>query len=91
MLVRTIKACWRCEQAHQHLKNEANLGHSERRSWLGLHHHALLTMVAFIYLRHRRVASTSQAKKSRQPMHQVRHPSHHCQRYAAPRSPPCDP
>jgi SRSO17 transposase len=63
MPVRAIKACCGCVQAHQHLKNEAGMGHSEGRSWLGLDHHALLTMVAFIYLQHRRVAGTSKAGK----------------------------
>jgi SRSO17 transposase len=47
-LVRAIKARWACEQAHQQLKDELGLDHYEGRSWLGLHHHALLTMMAFI-------------------------------------------
>jgi len=62
-LVRAIKARWACEQAHQQLKDELGLDHYEGRSWLGLHHHALLTMIAFSYLQHRRLASTSQAGK----------------------------
>ena len=49
-LVRAIKARWACEQAHQQLKDELGLDHYEGRSWLGLHHHALLTMIAFTYL-----------------------------------------
>jgi SRSO17 transposase len=56
-LVRAIKARWACEQAHQQLKDELGLDHFEGRSWLGLHHHALLTMMAFTYLQHRRLAS----------------------------------
>lgn len=59
-LVRAIKARWACEQAHQQLKDELGLDHYEGRSWLGLHHHALLTMMAFTYLQHRRLASASQ-------------------------------
>ena len=62
-LVRAIKARWACEQAHQQLKDELGLDHYEGRSWLGLHHHALLTMIAFSYLQHRRLASASQAEK----------------------------
>jgi SRSO17 transposase len=56
-LVRAIKARWACEQAHQQLKDELGLDHYEGRSWLGLHRHALLTMMAFSYLQHRRLAS----------------------------------
>ncbi|HEX8886054.1 MAG TPA: IS701 family transposase [Noviherbaspirillum sp.] len=59
-LVRAIKARWACEQAHQQLKDELGLDHYEGRSWLGLHHHALLTMMAFTYLQHRRLASNLQ-------------------------------
>lgn len=62
-LVRAIKARWACEQAHQQLKDELGLDHYEGRSWLGLHHHALLTMIAFSYLKHGRLASASQAGK----------------------------
>jgi SRSO17 transposase len=62
-LVRAIKARWACEQAHQQLKDELGLDHYEGRSWLGLHHHALLTMIAFSYLQHRRLASALQAGK----------------------------
>jgi SRSO17 transposase len=60
-LVRAIKARWACEQAHQQLKDELGLDHYEGRSWLGLHHHALLSMIAFGYLQHRRLASVLQA------------------------------
>jgi SRSO17 transposase len=62
-LVRAIKARWACEQAHQQLKDELGLDNYEGRSWLGLHHHALLTMMAFTYLQHRRLASQLQAGK----------------------------
>jgi len=60
-LVRAIKARWGCEQAHQQLKDELGLDHYEGRSWLGLHHHALLTMIAFTYLQHRRLTSALRA------------------------------
>jgi SRSO17 transposase len=51
----SIKARWSCEQAHQQLKEELGLDHFEGRSWHGLHHHAVLTMVAFAFLQHMRV------------------------------------
>jgi SRSO17 transposase len=62
-LVRTIKARLACEQAHQQLKDELGLDHYEGTSWLGVHHHALLTMTAFAYLHHRRLASHLEAGK----------------------------
>src|SRR3546814_4928153 len=46
MLAATIKARWICEQAHQQLKEELGLDHFEGRSWVGLHRHALMTMIA---------------------------------------------
>ena len=54
-LARAIKARWVCEQAHQQLKEELGLDHFEGRSWTGLHHHALLTMIGFAFLQHRRL------------------------------------
>ncbi len=50
-----IKARWSCEQVHQQLKEELGLDHFEGRSWRGLHHHALLTMVAFAFLQKERL------------------------------------
>lgn len=60
-LARAIKARWACEQVHQQLKEELGLDHFEGRSWVGLHHHALLTMIAFAYLQHRRLQAVIQA------------------------------
>jgi SRSO17 transposase len=60
-LVRAIKARWACEQAHQQLKDELGLDHFEGRSWLGLHHHALLSMMAFAYLQHHRLRQAAQS------------------------------
>lgn len=54
-LAAAIKARWSCEQAHQQLKEELGLDHSEGRSWTGLHHHALLCQIAFAFLQSRRV------------------------------------
>ncbi len=56
-LVRAIKVRWSCEQAHQQMKQELGLGDFEGRSWVGLHRHCLLTMIAFAYLQHRRLAA----------------------------------
>jgi len=65
-LVRAIKARWACEQAHQQLKDELGLDHFEGRSWLGLHHHALLTMMAFTYLQHHRLLSAARSGEKTQ-------------------------
>jgi len=54
-VVRAIKARWACEQAHQQLKEELGLDHFEGRSWAGLHHHALLTMICLAFLQHLRL------------------------------------
>lgn len=56
-LASAIKARWSCEQGHQQLKEELGLDHFEGRSWHGLHHHAVLTMVAFAFLQHQRLAA----------------------------------
>src|SRR6185312_7153113 len=54
-LAATIKARWICEQAHQQLKEELGLDHFEGRSWHGLHRHALMAMIAYAFLQHRRL------------------------------------
>src|SRR6266852_2241535 len=63
-LAATIKARWICEQAHQQLKEELGLDHFEGRSWRGLHRHALMTMIAYAFLQHRRLAAAIGGKKS---------------------------
>jgi len=63
-LAATIKARWICEQAHQQLKEELGLDHFEGRSWRGLHRHALMSMIAFAFLQHRRLAAASGGKKN---------------------------
>src|SRR6201995_5230794 len=63
-LAATIKARWVCEQAHQQLKEELGLDHFEGRSWTGLHRHALMTMIAYAFLQHRRLTSARRKKKS---------------------------
>lgn len=54
-LARVIKARWACEQGHEQLNQEVGLSHFEGRSWLGLHHHALLAMLAFAFLQFTRL------------------------------------
>jgi SRSO17 transposase len=63
-LAATIKARWICEQAHQQLKEELGLDHFEGRSWQGLHRHALMTMIAYAFLQHRRRAQAGRKKES---------------------------
>ena len=65
MLAATIKARWVCEQAHQQLKEELGLDHFEGRSWIGLHRHALMTMIAYAFLQSRRLKAAGRKKKSR--------------------------
>jgi SRSO17 transposase len=62
-LAALIKARWVCEQLHQQLKDELGLDHFEGRSWRGLHHHALLCLLAFAFLQHLRLGG----KKRRHP------------------------
>src|SRR5215471_12205580 len=63
ILAATIKARWICEQAHQQMKEELGLDHFEGRSWQGLHRHALMTMIAYAFLQHRRLAHAGRKKK----------------------------
>nr|WP_158680044.1 transposase [Deinococcus sp. NW-56] len=44
------KRRWACELSHRELKDEVGLDHFEGRSWQGLHHHAVLCMVALTFL-----------------------------------------
>ena len=63
-LASLIKARWSCEQAHQQMKEEFGLDHFEGRSWQGLHHHALLTMVAFAFQQHLRLRENKVSAQS---------------------------
>jgi hypothetical protein len=67
MLARAIKARWVCEQAHQQMKEELGLDHYEGRSWRGLHHHALLSMIAFTFLQQWRLTQQRGGKKTSAP------------------------
>jgi SRSO17 transposase len=62
-LASLIKARWVCEQAHQQLKEELGLDHFEGRSWRGLHRHALLTLIAYLFLQHLRLRTVTGGKK----------------------------
>ena len=67
ILATLIKARWVCEQAHQQLKDELGLDHFEGRSWLGLHHHALLTLIALGFLQHLRLRRRGEKSRVRRP------------------------
>ncbi|MFG1419869.1 IS701 family transposase [Xanthobacter sp. V0B-10] len=62
-LAAAIKARWVCEQAHQQMKEELGLDHFEGRSWRGLHRHALMIMIAYAFLQHRRLGQAAGEKK----------------------------
>jgi len=63
-LATTIKARWVCEQARQQMKEELGLDHFEGRSWQGLHRHTLMTIIAYAFLQHRRLATARREKKN---------------------------
>jgi SRSO17 transposase len=80
-LAAAIKARWVCEQAHQQTKEELGLDHFEGRSWIGLHRHALMTMIAYAFLQSRRLKAAGRKKKNRRAAaatqstgHQTGHP-----------------
>lgn len=77
MLAAAIKARWICEQAHQQIKEEPGLDHFEGRSWIGLHRHALMTMIAYAFLQSRRLKAAGRKKKSRWTAATTEHASHH--------------
>jgi SRSO17 transposase len=79
-LAATIKTRWICEQAHQQLKEELGLDHFEGRSWQGLHRHALMTMIAYAFLQHRRLAQAGGKQST------AHHLSRACRPYATPSS-----
>jgi SRSO17 transposase len=63
VLAAAIKARWSCEQAHQQLKEELGLDHFEGRTWLGLHHHALMTLISFAFLQHLRLREITRVRR----------------------------
>lgn len=62
-LVGQIKMRWVCEQGHQQMKEELGLDHFEGRRWHGLHHHAVLVMIALAFLQHLRLANATEREK----------------------------
>lgn len=62
-LAARIKARWVCEQGHQQMKEELGLDHFEGRGWHGLHHHAVLVMIALAFLQHLRLAHAPEWEK----------------------------
>ncbi|WP_206245173.1 IS701 family transposase [Novosphingobium terrae] len=52
-VVAAIKARSISKHAHRQLKEELGLDHFEGRSWIGLHRHALMTMIAYAFLQFR--------------------------------------
>ena len=62
-LAASVKARWICEQAHQQMKEELGLDHFEGRSWIGLHRHALMTMIAYAFLQSCRLDEAGGGKK----------------------------
>lgn len=67
-LAGAVKARWVCEQAHQQLKEELGLDHFEGRSWQGLHRHALMSMIALLFLQSRRLTEARREKKGGTPI-----------------------
>ncbi|KAA1052382.1 hypothetical protein FH063_001968 [Azospirillum argentinense] len=45
------------------MKEELGLDHFEGRNWPGLHHHALLVMIALAFLQHLRLAAAPERGK----------------------------
>lgn len=66
-LAGAIKARWVCEQAHQQMKEELGLDHFEGRSWQGLHRHALMSMIALLFLQSRRLTEAKREKRTARP------------------------
>ena len=64
------------------MKEELGLDHFEGRSWTGLHHHALMAMIAFAFLQHLRLGKRPAGKKAAQPwpVHRRNPP---CRRFGA--------
>jgi SRSO17 transposase len=65
VLAALIKGRWVCEQVHQQLKDELGLDHFEGRSWRGLHHHALLCLLALAFLQHLRLGGEKPRRPAR--------------------------
>lgn len=94
VLAAHLKARWVCEQAHQQMKEELGLDHFEGRSWMGLHHHALLTMMALCFLQYLRLEGFRLGEKSGAPTGRADDPPNAAGTAAGalpPGGPPADP
>jgi hypothetical protein len=65
VLAAPIEARRACERLHQRPKDGPGLDHFEGRSRRGLHHHALLRLPAFAFLRHPRLGGEKRRKPAR--------------------------
>jgi SRSO17 transposase len=63
MLVAPSKRGGSASRHHQQLEEEFGLDHFERRSWTGLHRHALMTMIACAFLQSRRLTAAGRKKR----------------------------
>jgi hypothetical protein len=86
-LASAIKARWVCEQAHQQLKEELGLDHFEGRTWRGLHHHALLSMIGLAFLQHLRLATAGARGENPDALKRAAAPAHAPRRAPRPRRP----
>lgn len=72
----------------QHMPGEEAWVVGERRSWIGLHRHALMTTIAYAFLQHRRLDAAKRGKKNRRPTTPAepasRAPRHHPSAAASP-------
>jgi hypothetical protein len=46
------------------MKEDLGLDHFEGRSWAGLHRHALMTLIAFAFLQHQRLAAAGRGERT---------------------------
>jgi len=54
------------------LKEELGLHHFEGRSWRGLHRHALLTLIAYLFLQHLRLRAAKRKKEKPKDRRRIR-------------------
>src|ERR1700751_4030567 len=83
VLSRSSLSSWICEQAHQQPKEELGLDHFEGRSWQGLHRDALMTMIAYAFLQHRRLAQAGRKKKNQRSSASAEHAAQPSRDYQA--------
>lgn len=67
------RSAW--QQAHPKLQEELRLDQLEGRSWVDLHKHALMTMIAYAFLQNRRLRRGSGGKRTSGPSPQPSPPA----------------